>query len=78
MSKKNTSGGQVVLLIIGAIIVLAAAIAFNAWLIMVLWNFLVPALFGGPAIGFWHGLALLVIVSMIGGAFRGYAPQRIK
>ncbi len=36
-----------------------------------LWNWLVPALFGGPVIGFWQALGLLLLSRILFGGFRG-------
>jgi len=50
------------------LLVVALAIdAIMAYLIMLLWNFVVPQLFDGPTIGFWHAAALMFLVSLLGG-----------
>ena len=41
--------------------------------VMALWNWLVPALFGGRAIDFWQALGLLVLARLlVGGLRRGH------
>jgi hypothetical protein len=39
--------------------------------VMALWNALLPALFGWPAIGFWQSLGLLVLSRILVGGLRG-------
>ncbi|HEU0199167.1 MAG TPA: hypothetical protein VFR86_01915 [Burkholderiaceae bacterium] len=39
--------------------------------VMLLWNWLMPELFGWPAIGFWQALGLLVLSKILLGGFRG-------
>jgi hypothetical protein len=47
-----------------------AAAAVLGLLVMGLWNWLAPALFGWPAIGFGQALALLVLSRILVGGFR--------
>ena len=47
---------------------LAAAAAFSA-LVMCLWNWLMPAIFGLTAICFWQALGLLVLAKLLFGGF---------
>ncbi|HEX4389322.1 MAG TPA: hypothetical protein VH109_11910 [Steroidobacteraceae bacterium] len=54
--------------------ILAAAIAFLAvvgLVVMGLWNWLVPALFAGPQIGYLQALGLLVLARLLFGGWRG-------
>jgi len=54
--------------------ILVAVIAFLVvlgWLVMTLWNWLVPALFRGPTIGYWQALGLLVLSRLLVGGWRG-------
>jgi len=39
---------------------------------MLLWNALLPALFGWPSIGFWQALGLLVLSRLLVGGLRGH------
>ncbi len=52
-----------------AIAVVAVAV-FGA-VVMVLWNWLMPPLFGWAAIGFWQALGLLVLSRILLGGFHG-------
>jgi hypothetical protein len=54
--------------IIHLILKIAAGVAFAAgaaflfgWVVMLLWNWLMPSLFGLPAIGFWKAWGLLIL-----------------
>lgn len=40
--------------------------------VMLLWNWLVPPLFGGHAIEFWQAVGLLVLARILFGGFRGH------
>ena len=55
-----------------AILVALAALAFG-WILMLLWNWLVPALFHGPVINFWQAIGILILSKMLFGGcgFRG-------
>jgi hypothetical protein len=56
----------------GALLVLVG-IALLGWMVMVLWNWVVPALFvGARAIDYAHALALLVLSRILFGGFRGH------
>jgi len=57
-----------------ALIALLAAAAFSL-VTMSLWNWLMPALFGLRAIGFWQALGLLVLSRILLGGFRGRPGQ---
>jgi len=48
--------------------VLAAGVV--GLVVMALWNWLVPALFGGRAIDFWQALGLLVLARLLVGSLR--------
>lgn len=41
------------------------------FIVMSLWNWLVPALFAGPALTFWQALGLLVLGRLLFGGFGG-------
>ena len=53
---------------------LVAGVAFVAavsFVVMMLWNALVPRLFSGPAIQFWQAAGLLVLSRILVGGLRG-------
>jgi hypothetical protein len=51
-------------------LVVVAALAFGV-AVMLLWNWLMPALFALPAIGFWQAVGLLILSKLLLGGFRG-------
>lgn len=53
---------------------LVAGVAFVAavsFVVMMLWNALVPSLFAGPTLQFWQAAGLLVLSRILFGSFRG-------
>ena len=46
-------------------------IAVAGFVVMQLWNWLTPALFGWHAITFWQALGILVLSKLLFGGFRG-------
>lgn len=55
-----------------AFLVLGAAfVAAVGFLVMLLWNALVPQLFGGPVVSFWQAAGLLVLSRVLFGGLRG-------
>ena len=54
-----------------------AGIAAVGWLVMLLWNWLMPALFtGAQPIDYWHGLGLLVLCKILFGGMGGHGWRR--
>ena len=47
------------------------ALAFFSFIVMSLWNWLMPALFGWHLITFWQALGILVLSKILFGGFRG-------
>lgn len=55
----------------------AAFIALGGWVVMLLWNWLAPALFGLRLINFWQALGLLALCRILFGGFGlGSGSQR--
>jgi hypothetical protein len=50
-------------------IFVAAALGVAGFVVMSLWNWLIPALFGGPALHFWQALGLLALTRILVGRF---------
>jgi hypothetical protein len=55
-----------------AIVLIPAFVAAVSFVVMLLWNALVPSLFAGPALGFWQAMGLLVLCRILFGGFRGH------
>jgi hypothetical protein len=57
----------------GGLAILAAAVALYlgfVWVFAWLWNWLVPDLFGGPALTYWQALGLWLLLAAVSGLFR--------
>ncbi len=46
-------------------------IALFGWVVMGLWNWLMPTLFGLKTITYWQGLGLFILAKILFGGFRG-------
>jgi hypothetical protein len=57
--------------IIKVILIAIVAVAVFGFVVMGLWNWLMPALFGLHAITFWQAVGLLVLSKILFGGFRG-------
>ena len=53
------------------VVIVVAAVAAFGFVVMGLWNWLFPALFGWPTIGFWQAAGLLLLSRLLFGGFRG-------
>lgn len=51
-------------------------VAVFSFLVMQLWNWLMPAVFGWHAITYWQALGLLVLSKILFGGFRGRPLRR--
>jgi hypothetical protein len=54
-----------------------AALAVLSFVVLHLWNWLMPALFGLHAITFWQSAGLLVLSKILLGGFRGGPRRRL-
>jgi len=59
-----------------ALVAMALFIAIGGEVVMLLWNWLVPALFGWPPITFWQALGLLALCRILFGGFCGRGSHR--
>ena len=61
-----------------AAMMLRFAVVFTAFafllgfVVMSLWNWLVPALFHGPVVTYWQAMGLLILCKILFGSFRGH------
>ena len=66
-------------IIIGLILLGAAAVAAFSAVTMLLWNWLIPAIFGWSAICFWQALGLLALCRILFGGMNGnHRFERMK
>jgi hypothetical protein len=63
---------------VAAFVVLAPAfVAGLSFVVMSLWNALVPSLFSGPVVSFWQAAGMLVLCRILFGGFRPHGgPHR--
>ncbi len=59
--------------IVKFVLLAAVALALFGVVVMLLWNALIPGIFGGPALGFWQAVGLLVLSHIL---LRGWSPWR--
>ena len=67
---------KLVWMIPAAIVGIAVFIFLGGEIVRLLWNALLPPLFGWPAITFWQGLGLLVLCRILFGGWSGNASGR--
>ena len=54
-----------------------AGVAVLGWLVMALWNWLLPTLFAGAQpVGYWQALGLLLLCKILFGGWRGGRHRR--
>ena len=61
---------ELTLLVIASIILIALICFLSGWVTMLLWNWLIPAIFGLGTITFWQALGLIVLVKLVFGGIR--------
>ena len=64
-------GKRIAKMIFIALPLLVLALALFGYVVMSLWNWLTPALFGWKAITFWQAVGLLILCKILFGGFRG-------
>jgi hypothetical protein len=52
------------------LVAIAVLLAVMGFVVMSLWNWLVPLLFKGPVLGYWEALGLLVLARLLFGGLR--------
>jgi hypothetical protein len=61
-----------------AIIGIALFMAIGGYIVMYLWNWLLPALFGWRMITFWQALGVLILCRILFGGFGGGMHRRSR
>ena len=64
--------------IVIAPLAIAAFVLIGGGAVMLLWNWLLPPLFGWPRITFWQALALLALCRILFGGFGGRGGRRSR
>ena len=57
------------------VLIALLAVSLLSVIVMSLWNWLVPALFSGPAVSFWEALGLLALSRILLGGFRDHGGR---
>ncbi|MFM0041794.1 hypothetical protein [Paraburkholderia sediminicola] len=58
---------------VGKALLVLVGIAVLGWMVMTLWNWVIPALFiGGRSIDYLHAMGLLILSRILFGGFRGH------
>jgi len=57
--------------VVGFAVLVAVAITLFGILVMLLWNWLLPPLFGWKTLSFWQALGVLALARILFGGFRG-------
>ncbi len=71
-----TRRGKLFLIAPFAIVGIALFIFLGGWIVMSLWNYLLPALFGWRMITFWQALGMLILCRILFGGFGGGGMRR--
>lgn len=58
---------RVLLVILLVLAVVVGCTLLGGWVFQLLWNFVVPAVFNGPVLGYWHAVALTLLLGFLGG-----------
>jgi hypothetical protein len=56
---------------IAIVLLIAAVLAIAGFVVMSLWNWLIPSLFAGPVLSFWQAIGLLVLTRLLFGRIGG-------
>jgi len=63
--------------VLAKVLLVLVVIAVLGWMVMALWNWVIPALFiGGRTIDYAHAVGLLVLSRILFGGFRGHGGWR--
>lgn len=52
------------IILLGVILLAFGVSLFNAWIIMILWNYVIPDLFNLPELTFWKTFGLCVLIEL--------------
>lgn len=60
-----------ILILLGVLALVVGLSALEGWIFMLLWNYVLCALFPSiPTLSFWSAVGLLFLINIIGSAFR--------
>lgn len=56
---------RIIMMVLGGVAVGVLVAFLFGWVVMLLWNWLMPAIFGLPTIGFWKAWGLLILAHIL-------------
>ena len=63
--------GMIILIVIVALALVFGGMCFEAWIFMLLWNWIVPIFWAtAPHLGFWVSFGVMMLLNLIGGFFK--------
>lgn len=71
---RMSPGRIAALVVVGTVVAVAAAVVFG-YVAMLLWNALMPALFGLATIGYWQAVGLIILARILVGGHGGRHPS---
>ena len=61
----------------GILVAIVGAInLFLAWIIQILWNWLLVDLFNFPQVGYWQAFGIMALLSIVGGFFKSSSSKK--
>lgn len=76
--KDSAKGAKKALKVIGMVVLGIAAAFLFGLVILLLWNWLMPHIFGVPEITYWEGIGLLILSSILFGRMGGSSDEKKK
>src|SRR5271167_2282104 len=74
----NVKRKKLFFIIPAAMVGIALFMAFGGWVVMTLWNWLLPGLFGWRMITFWQAMGMLVLCRILFGGVSGRGWHRSR
>jgi hypothetical protein len=59
--------GLILLLCLGVLLFIALIVGIVAYVVMLLWNYVIPSTIGWNALTFWKSYALVILISLLFG-----------
>jgi len=73
-----TRRGKMFLIAPFAIVGIALFMFLGGWIVMSLWNYLLPAIFGWRMITFWQAVGLLILCRILFGGIGGHGTRHSR
>lgn len=69
--RRDKSWAEIIATCSVALVIIILLQLLTGWIISLLWNWIIVALFGLPAIDTWMGTGISILLWIVGGYFRG-------